>query len=56
MLDILNTNRERVLEALHAYQQQEVVIERALTAGDFTRLASLLEAGARRHQSRINKP
>ena len=55
MLDILHTNRERVLEALHSYQQQVAVIERALAEGDFTRLTSLLEAGAHRHRSNINK-
>jgi len=56
MLDILLTNRERVLEALHGCQQQVVLIESALAAGDFTTLASLLEAGALRHKSSINKP
>jgi len=56
MLDILLTNRERVLEALHICQQQLAVIESALAAGDFTSLASLLEAGAQKHQSSINKP
>ncbi len=55
MLDILLTNREWVLEALHGYQQQAAVIESALAENDFTRLASLLEAGAQRHQSSINK-
>ncbi len=56
MLDILLTNREWVLEALHGYQQQAAVIESALAENDFTRLANLLEAGAQRHQSSINKP
>ena len=56
MLDILLTNRERVLEALHICQQQLAVIESALAAGDFTSLARLLEAGAQKHQSSINKP
>jgi prephenate dehydrogenase len=55
MLDILITNRERVLEALHYYQQQVAQMERALAEEDFTRLTNLLEAGAHRHQSSINK-
>ena len=55
MLDILLTNRERVLEALHSYQKQVALIEEALAEGDFTWLTSLLEAGAHRHHSSINK-
>jgi prephenate dehydrogenase len=51
MLDILRTNRQPVLEALHRYQSQVEVFEKYLAEGDFTGLSSLLAAGARRHQS-----
>jgi prephenate dehydrogenase len=51
MLDILRTNRQPVLEALHRYQSQLDVFEKYLTEGDFTELSGLLAAGARCHQS-----
>jgi prephenate dehydrogenase len=51
MLDILRTNRQPVLEALHRYRNQVEVFEKYLSEGDFTELSSLLAAGARRHQT-----
>jgi prephenate dehydrogenase len=51
MLDILQTNRQQVLEALHQYQNQVEVLEKYLAEGNFTELSSQLAAGARRHQS-----
>jgi len=51
MLDILRTNRQPVLEALHRYRNQVEVFEKYLSEGDFTELSSLLAAGARRRQT-----
>jgi prephenate dehydrogenase len=53
MLDILKTNRQPVLEALHSFQSQVGEIEKCLAEGDFTGLASLLAAAAQRHQALV---
>jgi prephenate dehydrogenase len=51
MLDILQTNRQPLLEALHQYQNQVDEIEKLLVEGDLDRLADLLLAAGRRHSA-----
>ena len=53
MLDILKTNRQPVMEALHRFQSQVGEIEKCLAESDFTGLASLLAAAAQRHQTLV---
>lgn len=53
ILDILRTNRQPVLEALHRFQEQLEEVEQTLAEGDFTALADLLAAAAMRHQSLV---
>jgi prephenate dehydrogenase len=53
MLDILRTNRQPVLEALHRFQTQVETVEGLLSEGDFKALSDLLTAAAVRHQSLV---
>lgn len=51
MLGVLQSNRENVLNALHGMQSQLAEIEAALSAGDFTKLESLLNEAQTKYQS-----
>ena len=55
MLDILQTNRENVLQALRSCRYQLDLIEKCLSGGDFNRLGDILAEGALKHQSSINQ-
>ncbi len=51
MLGVLQSNRENVLNALHGMQSQLAEIEAALSAGDFSKLESLLNEARTTYQS-----
>jgi prephenate dehydrogenase len=46
MMDVLETNKDAIIEALHAYRDRLALIEDLLIHSDFERLRSELEAGA----------
>lgn len=46
MRDVLQTNRDVILNSLHTYQEQLRLIETLLAANDFTTLQTLLSRGA----------
>lgn len=46
MMDVLETNKDVLIEALHGYRDRLALIEELLIQDDFTRLRSELEAGA----------
>lgn len=53
MLGVLQSNRENVLNALHALQSQLVEIESALSLNDFSRLENILNASKQKYQTFI---
>lgn len=53
MLGVLQSNRENVLNALHALQSQLVEIESALSLSDFSRLENILNASKQKYQTFI---
>jgi len=50
MLGVLQTNRENVLDAIHAMQTQLAQLESALSAEDFAKLEALLNEAQRKYQ------
>jgi prephenate dehydrogenase len=46
MMDVLETNKDAIIEALHGYRDRLALIEDLLIGEDFERLRSELEAGA----------
>jgi prephenate dehydrogenase len=56
MLDVLQTNRQPVLEALHRFRTRVEVLENLLTEGDFSALSGLLASAAQCHQSLVRTP
>jgi prephenate dehydrogenase len=53
MLDILETNRQPVLEALHRFQDRLEALEKSLAEDDFHALSDLLASAAQSHQSLV---
>ena len=51
MLGVLQSNRENVLNALHLLQNELTEVESALAAGDFSKLAGILNEAQLRYQA-----